>query len=319
MGKRLLDLVRQPLALSLLAAAGLLALGQVLSPGFAAPAQVVRLLTVAAILGLVSAGQNLVILGGGEGIDMSVGAQISLGAAVAGNVMAGSDAALPGALVVALALGFGVGLLNGLGVVALRIPPLVMTLGMGGVVQGALIVLSRGVPSGNASPALSAFINHPAILGLPGVLWVWLAAGVLLWAVLRRTRFGYAVYAVGSNAEAARLAGVPVARVRALLYAGAGAAAAVTGVCVLGYTGNSFISVGDQYVLPSVIAVVVGGTSLSGGSGGYWGTMAGAVVLVLLQSVLTTLRMEAFGRQVVFGVTLLVLMLLHGRQRAMRG
>ena len=87
---------------------------------------------------------------------------------------------------------------------------------------------------------------------------------------------------------------------------------------VLGYTGNSFIGVGDQYMLPSIIAVVLGGTPLSGGQGSYTGTMAGAFLLVILQSILITLQMEEFGRQIVFGVTLLVLMLFYGRQRRLR-
>ena len=91
-----------------------------------------------------------------------------------------------------------------------------------------------------------------------------------------------------------------------------------TGVVVLGYTGNSFVSVGDQYVLPSVIAVVIGGISLAGGSGHYFGAMLGAIALTLLQSVLTTLQLEFWGRQLIFGAVLLLLMLLYGRTRQLR-
>ncbi len=93
----------------------------------------------------------------------------------------------------------------------------------------------------------------------------------------------------------------------------------LTGILLLGYTEYVFVGAGDQYMLPSIIAVVIGGTSLAGGSGGYVGTMAGAVVLILLQSILTTLNIPPFGRQIIFGVTLLGLMLLYGRQRRLRG
>ena len=98
-----------------------------------------------------------------------------------------------------------------------------------------------------------------------------------------------------------------------------GLLAGLAGFLILGYTANVFIGVGTQYVLPSVIAVVIGGTSLAGGSGTYSGTMAGAVLLILLQSILTTLAIEPFGRQIIFGATLLVLMLVYGRQRRLRG
>jgi ribose transport system permease protein len=315
---RLKALAADPLVLAGLAILVLLAVGEIVSPGFARGDQVVRLLTVSAILGIVAAGQNLVVIGGREGIDLSVGAQISLGAVIAGNVMSGADSAIPLAVVAAGGAGFLIGMVNGIGVTALRIPPLVMTLGMMGVVQGGLVVLSRGIPSGNAAPALMAFVNRPLVLGLPGILFVWALVALAMWILLRRTRFGYALYAMGSNERAAILTGIPAGRLRALLYGLSGLIAGLTGVCVIGYTGNSFISVGDQYVLPSIIAVVIGGTSLAGGSGSYFGTMLGAIALVLLQSVLTTLQLEFWGRQVIFGLTLLALMLLYGRQAKLR-
>ncbi|WP_085787587.1 ABC transporter permease [Ketogulonicigenium robustum] len=315
---RLRTLLLDPLTLAILASLALLAAGEAISPGFAQGGQIVRLLTVAAILGVVAAGQNLVILGGREGIDLSVGAMISLGAVLAGNAMNGANSGIGMALVMALGVPFIVGLVNGLGVTFLRIPPLVMTLGMTAVLQGALVVYSQGVPSGRAAPALANFINRPLAFGIPGVLFVWVAIALLMWFLLRRTAFGHAVYAMGANERAARLVGIPVNRVRVLLYGLSGLFAGLTGLLVIGYTGSSFISVGDQYVLPSVIAVVIGGTSLAGGIGGYWGTVAGAVALTLLQSVLITLNMDFWARQLVFGITLLGMMLLYGRQKQLR-
>ncbi len=315
---RFLELAKNPLAISGAAIIALLILGELVSPGFARGDQIVRLLTVSAILGIAAVGQNLVILGGREGIDLSIGAVISLGAVIAGNVMNGSDAAIPLAFAAACVIGFAIGSINGLGVTYLRIPPLVMTLGMMGVIQGGLVVLSRGVPSGNAAPALMAFVNRSAFLGIPGILFVWALIIVLMALMLKRTRFGWSIYAVGSNENAAVLTGLPARRIRVLLYGLSGLFGGLTGVCVIGYTGNSFISVGDQYVLPSVIAVVIGGTSLAGGAGSYTGTALGAIALILLQSVLTTLNLEFWGRQVIFGVTLLLLMLLYGRQSRLR-
>jgi|HigsolmetaAR204D_1030405.scaffolds.fasta_scaffold11435_2 ribose transport system permease protein len=314
----MLALATRPLTIALAVIVLMLAIGEAVSPGFASPQQIVRQLTIAALFGMVAAGQNLVILGGREGIDLSVGALVSLGALVAGNVMQMDNAMILPALVLTLAVTFGIGLLNGLGATVLRIPPLVMTLGMAGVLQGALVLLTRGVPSGKAAPMLTQFISAPLVLGIPGLLFVWAAVGAALVFFLRRTPFGLKVYAVGANEEAAALAGIPVRRVRILLFGLSGMFAGLTGFFVLGYTSSVFIGIGNQYVLPSIIAVVIGGTSLAGGVGGYLGTMAGAVVLVLLRSILTTLNIEAYGREIIFGATLLVLMLFYGRQRRLR-
>lgn len=311
-------LLSNPLILATLSILALLAIGETLSPGFARGDQIVRLLTVSAILGIVAAGQSLVVIGGREGIDLSVGAMISLGAVLAGNVMSGSDGGILPAILVAGTATFIIGLVNGLGVTFLRIPPLVMTLGMTGVVQGGLIVLSRGIPSGNAAPSLMSFVNRPLMLGIPGILWLWALVGIAMWFLLRRTQLGYAIYAMGSNERAAELTGLPVRLIRTLLYGLSGLMAGITGVVVIGYTGNSFVSVGDQYVLPSVIAVVIGGISLAGGSGNYFGVMLGAIALTLLQSVLITLQMEFWSRQLIFGGVLLLLMLLYGRTKQLR-
>jgi ribose transport system permease protein len=315
----LVAILERPLSIAILAILVLLIGGELLSPGFASPRQIVTLLTIAALLGVVAAGQNLVILGGREGIDLSVGGIISFGAFLAGNLMQQNDANLLHAVVLVCGATFLIGLVSGLGVTWLRIPPLVMTLGMLGVVQGGLVLLTRGVPSGRAAPLLSRVVSDPVLFGLPGILFIWIAVGAVLTLLLRRTTFGFNVYAIGANESAAALAGVPVRRTRTLLFALSGFFSGLTGILLLGYTDYVFVGAGDQYMLPSIIAVVIGGTSLAGGSGGYVGTMAGAVVLVLLQSILTTLNIPPFGRQIIFGVTLLGLMLLYGRQRRLRG
>ncbi|MDV2966652.1 ABC transporter permease [Nitratireductor aquimarinus] len=315
---RLLDIAKNPLMIALVLIAALLFLGNTLSPGFASGGQILRLLIVAALLGIVAAGQNLVILGGREGIDLSVGGVVSLSAIVAGNVMNGMDGGIPLAILACVATGALFGLFNGLGVTLLRIPPLVMTLGMLGVLQGLLVVIRQGIPSGRAAPALSEFVTRPFLFGLPGIIWLWIGVGLLMAFILYRTVFGQRIYAIGSNEQAAFMAGVPVRRTRIALFMLSGVFAAIAGLCLLGYSGSSFANVGEQYMLPSIIAVVFGGTPLSGGKGGYTGTMAGAVLLVVLQSILTTINIDESGRQMVFGATLLVLMLFYGRGRGLR-
>jgi ribose transport system permease protein len=313
-----MKLLKQPISIAIMIILVLLGVGEFLSPGFASFSQILRLLVVSALLGIVAAGQNLVILGGKEGIDLSVGGVISLAAIVGGNIMDGSNVGIVPAILGCLAVGAFFGGLNGLGVTLLRIPPLVMTLGMLGVLQGLLIVVRQGIPSGLAAPALSSFVSQPQILGLPGLLWLWLGIGLFMAFLLRKTVFGYRVYAIGSNENVAKMSGVPVKLIRILLFVISGMFSAMAGLCILGYTGSSFANVGDQYMLASVIAVVLGGTPLSGGKGGYTGTMAGAILLIILQSILTTLNIDESGRQLIFGTALVVLLFFYGRAKGLR-
>lgn len=296
----------------------LLFLGNFISPGFASPNQIISLLIVASLLGIISAGQNLVILGGREGIDLSVGGVVSIAAVVAGNVMDGSNAAILPAVVVTLFVGALIGLINGIGVTFIKIPPLVMTLGMLGVLQGLLVVVRNGVPSGNAAPFLVHFATKPFLNTFPGILWLWLIITLFLVFLLKHTVYGLRIYAIGTNERAAKMTAVPVELIRVSLFILSGMFSALAGICILGYSGSSFANIGEQYILPSIIAVVFGGTSLAGGKGGYVGTALGAILLIILQSILITIRIDESGRQMIFGATLLLLMVFYGRGKMLR-
>jgi ribose transport system permease protein len=296
----------------------MLALGQAVAPGFASLTQITAQLTVAAILGIVAAGQGLVILSGREGIDLSVASVMSLAALTAGNVMGGDNALTLPALGAALAIGVAVGLFNGVGVALVRIPPLVMTLGTAGVITGLLVVLTQGQTSGAASPLLQSFIQQPFLLGLPGLLWVWAGLIAVLHLMLTSTRFGFNLYAVGSNDLAAELSGVRVNWTRVATYGASGLFSGFGGFCLLGYTGTVFVGASEQYILPSVIAVVIGGTSLAGGKGSYNGTAVGAVFLTVLTAFLTTINFDAATRQVLYGMVLIAFMLAYGREAKAR-
>jgi ribose transport system permease protein len=307
-----------PAAGTVLGVALILIVGAIAAPGFVSPAQLVGQLTVAAILAIVAAGQGFVVLAGKEGIDLSLGSVMSLAALLAGNVMRGQDAGLPLAIAVALVTGLAAGAFNGIGVTLLRIPPLVMTLGSAGVIAGLLVVLTQGRSSGSAAPALVGFTTHPMALGIPGVLVFWVLLMLAVHGLLRHTRVGINLYAIGANATAAALCGVSVRLTRIAAYAVAGGLAAIGGVILLGYSGTVFVGAGEQYVLPSVIAVVVGGTSLAGGRGNYFGTSIGAVFLTFLTALLTTLEIGPAQRQVVFGMALIGFLVVYGRERSLR-
>ena len=307
-----------PVLIALLLAVALFVLGGVVHPGFANYSLAIDVLRLAAFLGVVAAGQTLVIIGGGEGIDLSVGSVITLGAILIYRFTNGSDVMVIPALLLALVVGAGIGVINGLGITLLRIPPLVMTLGMAGVVQGLILVVTQGQLTGGTAPIMVSLISSPLLFGIPGVVLVWLLLGVVMWVLLERTPYGKQLFAIGVNRTTARLSGVRVPAVLVVTYALSGVLAALGGFVLLGYTQRVFLNLGADYTLPSVAAVVVGGTLLAGGQGSYLGTMAGALVLTILTSLLTTLLLPESARQIVFGGTLLLLLSFYGRQHRLR-
>ena len=315
---RLKSLKLNPPLIALLLAIGLFLLGGVIRPGFVNTNQAINIVRLAAFLGIIAAGQTLVILSGGEGIDLSIGAVVTLAAILAFRLNDGQNELVPYALAVALAAGAFIGLLNGLGVAFLKIPPLVMTLGMAGVVQGLILAITQGEMIGDTAPIMGRYISAPLVLGIPGVIFIWLILAGLIWLLLERSAYGKQLFGIGVNRVTARLSGVRVPLVVLLTYSLSGLLAAFGGFMLLGFTQTVFMNLGGPYLFPSVAAVVVGGTALSGGKGSYWGTMAGALVLTLITSLLTAMQLPEAFRQMTLGVILLVLISVYGRQRGLR-
>ena len=309
--------ISPPLA-ALLLAIGLFLLGGILRPGFVSYNQAINIVRLAAFLGIIAAGQTLVILSGNAGIDLSVGAVVTLGAILVFRYVDGQNSRVIPALGVALAVGSGIGFVNGLGITFLGIPPLVMTLGMAGVVQGLILVVTQGQMMGDPAPIMSRLISEPLIFDIPGVVIIWLVLGGLMWLLLHRTRYGKQLFAVGVNRKTSRFSGVRVPLMVLATYTLSGLLAALGGFTVLGFTGSVFLNLGDRYLFPSIAAVVIGGTVLAGGSGSYYGTMSGALVLTLITSLLTAVQLPEAARLIVLGAILLVLLTIYGRQRRLR-
>ena len=267
---------------------------------------------------MIAAGQTLVIISGGEGIDLSVGAVVTLSAIVTYVLVNGKDGRILPALAAAILVGAVIGLINGLGISFLHIAPLVMTLGMSGVVTGLILIVQHGNVSGAVSPIMTKVIARPLIFGIPGAIIIWIIFAGLMWLLLERTAFGKNLFAIGTNRVTPRLSGINVTGMVMGTYILAGALSGLGGFLVVGNTGVVFINVGNSFLFPSIAAVAVGGTLLSGGEGSYFGTMAGALVLTLLTSLLTTMQLPESVRNMVLGATLLVLISIYGRQRSLR-
>ncbi|MDW5596940.1 ABC transporter permease [Conexibacter stalactiti] len=279
----------------------LFAVGTLHSLDFAAPSQLKTMLVYASFIGIIGLGQTLCILTGG--IDLSVPWTLT-GAAVLTSVMTAEGRPLGVAIALVLALALVVGLLNGIGVAYAGVPPIIMTLGMNGALQGLLLVYTDGGISANPPQGLTDFVLGDT-LGLPTQLWIWAAVIALGCALLSLTTFGRRLYAIGANRRAAELAGVRARRVLVAPYVISALGAAVTGLLVMGFTGQAFLTMGDPYLFSSAVAVAVGGASILGGSGHYAGTVAGALVLTLVASLLPLFSLGTAWLQIAYGLILL--------------
>jgi ribose transport system permease protein len=311
-------LTSNPPLLALLLAIVLFFAGGLINPNFVNLNQATNIVRLAAFLGIIAAGQTLVIISGNEGIDLSVGGVVTLAAILVYRFSDGSNEMVLPALALALGAGAWIGMINGLGIILLNIPPLVMTLGMTGVIGGTILVVTQGELIGDTPPILARAISEPLIFGIPGVILIWGLLALVMWLILERTTYGKQLFAIGVNRTTARLSGVRVSHVVVATYALSGFLAAFAGFVLLGFTQTVFLNLGGPYLFPSIAAVVVGGTMLAGGKGSYFGTMSGALVLTLVESLLRAAGQEEAQQLMILGVILLVLLSLYGRQRNLR-
>ena len=288
--------------------------GALYSREFLSPEYLLQQLQIAAFLGVIASGAMMVILLGH--IDLSIPWVVTLGAMMA--------TALPGWLPApwgeVLAIPFGVlcgsliGTLNGLGVAFLRLPSMIFTLGMNAVVQGLMVLHTGGfAPQDHATNAMHFLAVARTIPGIPNALFVWALVGCIVIGILKLTAFGRAVYAIGNRESAAYLSGIDTNRVLIGCFALSGAFAAFAGVLLAGYSTKAYQAMGDPYLLPAIAAVVLGGTNILGGRGNYAGTIAGVILITLLQSILSVMQMPEAGRQVIYGCVIVGMLLLYGR------
>jgi ribose/xylose/arabinose/galactoside ABC-type transport system permease subunit len=280
-------------------------------PGFLLPDRLLALGQQVTPLLLVALGQTLVVLVGG--LDLSVGAVLTLSLVLASGITQGrAELAIPGVALCLLA-GAAVGLVNGLLIVGLRLPPLIATIGMMSVVQGISWVYTHGAPGGSM-PESIRFVANGRWGPLPVADLVFAAAVVLIGLLLHRTVFGKHLYAVGANARAAELAGVSVKRVTILAYVLSAALAAAGGIVLGGYVGVGTLEAGDPYVLNSIAAVIIGGTRFTGGEGGVAGTAISVGILAVLTGILIQLGIPVTLRSVLLSIIVVAAAVLQTRR-----
>ncbi len=308
----MIDRIDKPLLAALCCIVVLLLGGALYSRNFLSLDYLLQQLQVASFLGVIATGVMLVILLGH--IDLSIPWVVTTGGmmstAAAGHGGMASALAIP----FAIACGLGIGLINGIGVAYLRVPSMIFTLAINAIAQGLMVVHTSGfAPQEHATPAMHFIAVERSILGIPNAVWMWAAIGGWTAVLLRRTTFGRRVYAIGNSERAVFLSRGNVDRVVVACFAIAGACSAFAGVLLAGYSTKAYQAMGDPYLLPAIAAVVLGGTSILGGRGTYLGTVAGVVLVTLLQSILSIVQVPEAARQVIYGSVIILMLLVYGR------
>ncbi len=292
--------------------------GQVID-GFADVSNIRSLLVIAALLGIASVGQTLTILVGG--IDLSIPAVMGFA-----NVMSvelyGRGWSFGVVIVVLLASAALIGAASGAAAKALGAHPLIITLAMASIVTGAVLAHTQGGESAQALPAwLSSAVSpagHTGPLAVPGVVVAWAAIAALVVFLQRGTVFGRQLYAAGANPTAASLALVRTTRVWVVCFALSAVFAAVGGIMLGGLSGGASAAAGDPYLFLTVAGVVVGGTSLLGGRGGYGRTVGGVLMISVLTTLLVGVGVDDPGQQMLLGGLIVAVVAIYGRQASVR-
>jgi ribose transport system permease protein len=261
----------------------------------------------------ISVGMTLVVLT--AGIDLSVGSVLALcGAITAGLLKNGIT--LPsqnlfigftvlGALLAGLIIGALLGCFNGWVITKFKVPPFVATLAMLTIARGLTMLWTKGFPISGLGEKF-AYIGTGWLVGIPVPVWISLIVVLIAVVITNKTRLGRYIYAIGGNESAARLSGINISKIKIIVYTIAGVLAAAGGLMVTSRLDSAQPNAGTSYELDSIAAVVIGGTSLSGGKGTIWGTVSGAIIIGVLNNGLVLLNVSPFWQQVVKGLVILM-------------
>lgn len=266
----------------------------------------------AAPLGIVAIAQTLVLLVGG--IDLSVGAVISLVNVLAAAYMAGSNANILVAVLISLVVSALVGVANGISISKLKIPPFLITLAMSILIEGAYFIYTKGSPKGKIAEGFR-FISDGWVGAIPVSLVIWLLIWGIFAFLLYRTVWGRKLYATGGNFVTSAFSGVRVNRITITTYMLSSVLAGISGLMISAYIGVASSGVGTDFTLNSIAATVIGGTAFTGGRGGLAGTFAGVLIMMLLQNLLTMLNVPEAGKFISQGIVIILMLAVNQRRK----
>ena len=272
------------------------------------------------LLSFASAGQTIVLIGGG--LDMSVGAVMSAAAILTTSIMNGQDGMFIPSFVVVISMGAVVGFVNGICTTKIGLPALIVTMVISNIVARLQFVFTAGSPFGFAGPRfIQSVISRPLpppFSEVPALALYALVIFPLVFYILNRSRFGRQLYLVGSNSNAAKLSGINVNKIKILSYVISGMFAGFAGMLGAGFMQSAQVQMFDEYAFNSLIAVIVGGTTFAGGVGNYSGSIAGALMMVVLSNMLSALQLSQPIRNIMLGAVLILLLTLYNRKKPVR-
>ncbi|WP_375569040.1 ABC transporter permease [Ahrensia marina] len=301
-------------AIPFLATAAIIIIGSFFVPRFLSLDYLLQQLQVASFLGVLALGATVVILLGH--IDLSVPWVLG-GAAIISTALVGTDSAVLGAIAVPAALLFGVlvGIVNGVGVAVFRIPSMVWTLAVNSMLLGVAVLNTGGFsPRGVASPLMIEAATG-TVAGVPFAFLLWMAVALVLGFFFSLTGFGRYLSSIGYNEKATFLSGVSTPSVIFAAFMIAGACSALGGVLLAGYANQAYQSMGDPFLLPTIAAVVIGGTSILGGRGSLVGTIGGVLFITILTSILSVFQISEAWRNIIFGSIIIIMLLFQTLRR----
>lgn len=272
-------------------------------PGFARLSHIRTVFLESALIGIVALGQTLVVITGG--IDLSVAWMMTIGAYMVSNLVNSSNANLVWGIPLMLVVTFGLGAINGFCISCLRVPAIVMTLGMNIILQGALVALTQGSP-GQSAPPLLLTLGQKNLLGIPYLVIIWIIITVVVMLALFKMKYGRKLFAIGNNATVAKYSGIRVDNTIILSYAISGMTAGIAGALLAGKVGSCYLAMGDTYQFQSIAAVAIGGTSMLGGKGNYLGTVAGSLTITILLGILVALNLPFGVQTMAYGLIVLI-------------
>ena len=272
-------------------------------PGFARLSHIRTVFLESALIGIVALGQTLVVITGG--IDLSVAWMMTIGAYMVSNLVNSSNANLVWGIPLMLVVTFGLGAINGFCISCLRVPAIVMTLGMNIILQGALVALTQGSP-GQSAPPLLLTLGQKNLLGIPYLVIIWIIMTVVVMLALFKMKYGRKLFAIGNNATVAKYSGIRVDNTIILSYAISGMTAGIAGALLAGKVGSCYLAMGDTYQFQSIAAVAIGGTSMLGGKGNYLGTVAGSRTITILLGILVALNLPFGVQTIAYGLIVLI-------------
>lgn len=276
----------------------------IISPTFFTSRNLINVAKQASITSVIGVGMTFVLITGG--IDLSVGSVMALSGTLAASVaVADKNMPILAVILVGAALGTLCGLINGVGVSYIGFPPFIMTLGMMTIARGIPLVYTNGTPIFGLSDAFNALANS-RILGIPTLVYYMVVISIIGYVILSKTVLGRQIYGIGGNEEAARLSGVPVARLKMLVYVFSGFLAGIAGILICSRITSGNGTVAQGYEMNAISAAVIGGVSMTGGSGSVLGMVVGAMILTIIQNSFDIMGVNSFYQDIIKGIIILL-------------